>query len=185
MGKRSDDSGGTMRRSIGRGVALAGIATLALGLTVGGATAANGKGHAWGKLAAKQCSKQKKEIGQEAFNELYGKPSQPNCIGVVRGHSQDAAQNAAKECKAQGMKGKEFGKCVSAAVKSEANEESANVINAARACRTERDDPTFAAAHGGMTFDQFYGSNLKGKTGKNGAGRNAFGKCVSGKVHAA
>jgi hypothetical protein len=46
--------------------------------------------------------------------------------------------------------------------------------NAAQECKAEQADPNFATGHGGMTFDQFYGTNQNG--------RNAFGKCVSGKV---
>ena len=51
------------------------------------------------------------------------------------------------------------------------------VDNAAQQCRSERSDPNFAAGHGGMTFDQVYGTNHND--------RNSFGKCVSGKVNAA
>lgn len=49
-----------------------------------------------------------------------------------------------------------------------------NVVNnAAQQCRDEQAnwDPN---AHGGLTFDQFYGTNVNG--------RNSFGKCVSSKV---
>ena len=111
-----------MRRTIGRGLALAGIATLALAVTAGGAAAGNGKGHAWGKLAAKECAQQKKELGQEDFKALYGKPAMPNCIGVVRaipGRRQERRQGV----EARGPEGQEFGKCVSAKVKEEVNEE--------------------------------------------------------------
>jgi len=62
-----------------------------------------------------------------------------------------------------------FGKCVSRQAKSQ----DANDANAAKRCKAERDDPNFAAAHGGKTFAQFYGTNKNGK--------NAFGKCVSHK----
>jgi hypothetical protein len=50
-----------------------------------------------------------------------------------------------------------------------------NVVkNAAQQCKAEQADPNFATGHGGMTFDQFYGTNQNGK--------NSFGKCVSMKV---
>jgi membrane-bound lytic murein transglycosylase len=66
-----------------------------------------------------------------------------------------------------------FGACV------KANQQHANqdVQNANATCKKEQSDPTgFAAANGGKTFDQVYGSNnAKGK----GADANAFGKCVS------
>jgi hypothetical protein len=57
------------------------------------------------------------------------------------------------------------------------------VSNAAQACKAEQADPNFSATHGNLTFDQFYGTN--GKVGTNGADKNSFGKCVSGKVHQA
>ena len=50
------------------------------------------------------------------------------------------------------------------------------INNAAQQCKGEQADPNFTANHGGMTFDQFYGTNHND--------RNAFGKCVSGKVPA-
>jgi hypothetical protein len=48
------------------------------------------------------------------------------------------------------------------------------IDNAAQQCKAEQADPNFAAGHGGMTFDQFYGTNANDK--------NSFGKCVSSKV---
>jgi hypothetical protein len=52
-----------------------------------------------------------------------------------------------------------------------------DIQNAAKTCKAQRSDPTgFAAAHGGQTFQQVYGTN--GGKGK-GAGANAMGKCVS------
>lgn len=63
-----------------------------------------------------------------------------------------------------------FGKCVA----KKAHESKANHANAAKACRAEQQDANFAAAHGGKSFDEFYG------TGKN--AKNAFGKCVSSKA---
>jgi hypothetical protein len=50
------------------------------------------------------------------------------------------------------------------------------VGNAAQQCKAEQADPNFAATHGGLTFDQFYGTNPND--------RNSFGKCVSSKVQA-
>ena len=50
----------------------------------------------------------------------------------------------------------------------------ATLNNAAQECKAEQADPNFAANHGGLTFDQVYGTNAKKS--------NAFGKCVSGKV---
>src|SRR6185436_16874158 len=87
--------------------------------------------------------------------------------------AEDAAQvkeaktNAAEECKAEGLKGREYGKCVStkakakkAAADKEDKAEEGDRINAAKSCKTaKKDAATFAA--------------------KWGTKRNAFGKCVS------
>ena len=62
---------------------------------------------------------------------------------------------------------KTFGACVSAFTPVE-NQVQAS---AQATCTAQQADPNFAAAHGGKTFDQYYG------TGKN--GKNAFGNCVS------
>jgi hypothetical protein len=53
----------------------------------------------------------------------------------------------------------------------------ATVNNAAQQCKAEQADPNFPAGHGGLTFDEFYGTNINK--------RNAFGKCVSGKAREA
>ena len=101
-------------------------------------------------------------------------------------------KNAAKYCKALkaasgsnfatlfGTKKNAYGKCVSSTAKKQAAKDDTQareaVSNAAKECKAERDDPGFAAAHGGKTFEQFYGTNKNGK--------NAYGKCVSGKAKA-
>lgn len=111
-----------------------------------------------------------------------------------------ARRSAAKECKAErsdpdfaaahdgktfqefygsGKKGRNaFGKCVSAkareAKQAEDQDDAQEVQsfkNAAQECAAERSDPGFPAAHGGKSFDEFYGTNHNH--------RNAFGKCVS------
>jgi hypothetical protein len=60
-----------------------------------------------------------------------------------------------------------FGACVS----NYASVEQANITSAQAACTVQQADTTFAAAHGGKTFDQFYGNGKKGN--------NAFNNCVS------
>src|SRR5262245_40423473 len=60
-----------------------------------------------------------------------------------------------------------FGACVS----KYAPVEQQSTTSAQTTCSAQQADGAFAAAHGGKTFDQFYG------TGKN--GKNAFGNCVS------
>ena len=70
-----------------------------------------------------------------------------------------------------------YGKCVSNQAKNNASDDKQAHSNAAKDCKAERaqSDSDFAAAHGGKTFSQQYG------TGKN--GKNAYGKCVSQKAH--
>ncbi len=98
-------------------------------------------------------------------------------------------KNAAKYCKTLkaasgssfasmfGTRKNAYGKCVSSTAAKQANEDAAQEkaakTNAAKECRAERDDSGFAAAHGGKTFEQFYGT---------GSGKNAYGKCVSQKA---
>lgn len=105
--------------------------------------------------------------------------------------AQDApssTQNAAKTCKAlrtaSGLtnfkvafgtnknKSNAFGKCVA----KQAKVESAAIAASKNACKTEQQDPNFAASHDGKTFEQFYGTNKNGN--------NAYGKCVSSKAKA-
>ena len=62
-----------------------------------------------------------------------------------------------------------FGKCVSKWVHIEQQNRQA----ATAACTAEQADPNFAAAHGGKTFAQFYGSGKKGA--------NAMSQCVQSK----
>jgi hypothetical protein len=74
-----------------------------------------------------------------------------------------------------------YGKCVSKANRTASSELQA----ASTSCKAEQamSDADFSTAHGGKTFDAFYGSNSQSK-GK-GAGADALGKCVSQKAQAA
>jgi hypothetical protein len=87
---------------------------------------------------------------------------------------QAAHKNAAKECKALGLHGRAFGKCVSEKAKAKEQaadeqdaEEAAEFKNAAKDCDAER-----TANAGAFAI----------KYGKNENDRNAFGKCVSSKA---
>ena len=66
-----------------------------------------------------------------------------------------------------------FGKCVSTWTRAEHQ----NRHEAEAACKAEQADAGFAAAHGGKTFDQFYGNGKKGA--------NALQHCVQLKRQAA
>jgi hypothetical protein len=106
-----------------------------------------------------------------------------------------AAKNAAKACRAEQLdpnfaathggkafadhygtensNGKNaFGKCVSQKASAAVASQQAATLNAAKACRAEQLDQSFAATHGGKTFAEHYGT-------VNSNGKNAFGKCVS------
>lgn len=92
-------------------------------------------------------------------------------------------ENAARYCKAQrtaigadafrtmyspvGSVAAAFGRCASKFARAQVTHRS----SAAKVCRTEQNDPDFAASHDSKTFTQFYGP-----------GRNAFGNCVSSKA---
>jgi hypothetical protein len=65
-----------------------------------------------------------------------------------------------------------FGKCVSRWTQAEHK----NRLAAEAACKAEQADAGFAAAHGGKTFDQFYGTGKKGV--------NALNRCVQDKTAA-
>lgn len=65
-----------------------------------------------------------------------------------------------------------FGKCVSIVARAQ----STNLVTAAEACLAESTDPNFASAHGGKSFQQFYGTNADLS--------NAFGNCVLKKLQA-
>jgi hypothetical protein len=187
-----------LNKTIRRGVALAGVGVLCLSIGAVGAAGhgnhAKGlkKGHVKAHLAGNQCAQEKKALGKDAFEELYGKPSVPNCKAANAGTVNAEVKNASKACKAERAElGAEafankygsnknrknaFGKCVSRTAKPAVNEETQERINAARACKAEQSDPNFAASHENKTFDEFYGTNPNG--------RNAFGKCVSSKASA-
>jgi hypothetical protein len=113
----------------------------------------------------------------DATREAFGTEFR-SFAACVRAHAADEAQeeqsahkNAAKECKAEGLHGREFGKCVStkakekeAAADEQDQEDAAEQKNAAKECATERDADAAA-------FREKYGTNANK--------RNAFGKCVS------
>ena len=96
--------------------------------------------------AQRTCKQLRAAAGKQAFAQMYGKKGIGHCI------KKETRENAAE--------------------RQQAAEQAQQ--NAAQQCRAEREDPNFAAGHGGKSFDQFYGTNRNGK--------NAFGKCVSQKA---
>jgi hypothetical protein len=137
------------------------------------------------RAAIAQCKSErgKSKATRKAFKAKYHSFSR-----CVRQNAAEEAKerktarvNAAKECKAQGLKGREYGKCVSEKAKQSKqaeDDQDANEVaafkNAAKQCQAESADSNFAAGHGGKTFVEYYGTNKNG--------RNAFGKCVSSKT---
>jgi hypothetical protein len=142
--------------------------------------------------AAKECKAERgtTEATREAFKKEYKNLGQ--CVSQKAkeeaAERKAARRKAAKECKAERTDSEERyvdpferDECVSAKAKkkkaamdAEDEREADEFKNAAKACAAERSDPGFAASHDGETFEQFYGTNKNGK--------NAFGKCVSGKA---
>ena len=133
------------------------------------------------KKSTQQQCKAEHKADADAFKETYGKNAMRTCKKgdveeatiEVRSASQDcrdersADPDAFKETYGTNENGKNaLGKCVSAAVKAENREDTAEFKNAAKACEAERD-----ADEAG--FNEAYGTNKNGK--------NAFGKCVSTK----
>jgi hypothetical protein len=106
--------------------------------------------------------------------------------GAVAKPDGSERQAAIKQCKAERGKTKatrdafkakyhSFSRCIHQnAIEEEAKVDGA-LRNAAQQCKAERADADFPAAHEGKTFAQVYGTNKNGK--------NAYGKCVSGKAH--
>lgn len=94
------------------------------------------------------------------------------------------AQQASTFCKAQrtslgtavftqtyGGGANAYGKCVSK-LQAQADQ---NASSAAKACKAEQADASFASTHDNKTFDQFYAGNSNNA-------KNAYGKCVSTKA---
>jgi hypothetical protein len=159
------------------------------------------------RAAIAQCKSErgKSKATRRAFKAKYHSFSR--CIhqntAEERAERKAARKQAAKECKAeradadfpathdgktfQEFYGKNkngrnaFGKCVSTKareLKAKEDEADAQDVaefkNAAKQCQSESNDPDFPASHDGKSFSDFYGTNKNH--------RNAFGKCVSGKV---
>jgi hypothetical protein len=151
--------------------------------------------------ASATCKSQLATLGAATFKLTYGTgASRANAFGKCVSRNvvaaAKAAASAAQQCKAEGADpgfaaahdGKTFaqlygsgpngrnalGRCVSGKTKQATDAQAAATAGAAKQCRTEQGDPGFAAAHGGKTFAQHYG------TGPSRA--NAFGRCVAAKA---
>jgi hypothetical protein len=131
------------------------------------------------RAAMKEC---KALRGQTAATREAFRALQRSFVACVKAKSREEAQeeqtahkNAAKECKAQGLTGRAFGKCVSQQARENEGEadqqdqqDATAQKNAAKECATERE------SLGSDVFAEQYGTNANNK--------NAFGKCVSKKA---
>jgi len=132
------------------------------------------------------CKQQRTQMGATAFKLLYGNSSNAygRCVSKLAGTVQADRTNAAKQCAAEradaafadshdgktfaqfygtGKNGSNaYGKCVSSKAKAAEDEQQADTISAAKACKAER------TSMGADAFTKKYGGRS-----------NAFGKCVS------
>ena len=123
------------------------------------------------KAASKQCHAERNAAPTKADFLAIGDPDYKNFGDCVkRGAKEEAAERKAArtaaraECEAAGLSGNEFAACVREKTKenkAEADAEDKQKVNAAKACRTEKQDDR-------ATYDAEHGT-----------GKNAFGKCVS------
>ena len=126
------------------------------------------------------CKAEKHEVGTKLFKQTYAAKSAAKamraCVDVREPAVEDAAKNAAHECKAERSadpaafgekygtnknKKNAYGKCVSSKSTEATEEETEARVNAAKACKARRADDKAG-------FDDQYGTK-----------KNAFGKCVS------
>jgi hypothetical protein len=121
--------------------------------------------------------------GQSAATREAFRALQRSFVACVRAKAAEEAQeeqnahtNAAKECKAEGLRGRAFGECVSEKARAKENgadeqdqEDATEQKNAAKECAAERD------SMGEEAFGLAYGTENSNR-------RNAFGKCVSKKA---
>jgi len=143
--------------------------------------------------AKADCTAQKASLGATTFQQLHSPKGSAQsafakCVARFSLIENQNVKNAAKDCRTEqstmtaeafatkyhaNANGKNaFGKCVSTNAKAASKDDVQTTIGSAKACKAERKDANFAAAHNGQTFAQFYG---KGSA-------NAFGKCVSAKA---
>ena len=130
------------------------------------------------KNAAKYCKELRAKSGETNFASMFGgkKNAYGKCVSQTAkkdaaendAQAKEAKTNAAKECKAEGLKGRDYGKCVStmakakkAAADKEDEAQEDDRVNAAKSCKAAKKENADA-------FGEKWGTK-----------RNAFGKCVS------
>jgi hypothetical protein len=148
--------------------------------------------------ASELCKAQRRSLGMSTFRATYAPTGKPKaamdaCLAQQVQVASTAAKNAAWACKAEQAdsnfaashggktfadvygtnpnKKNAFGKCVSSKAQQAIEDAQDATLNAAKTCKAERANASFAAGHSGKSFADFYGTNANKK--------NAFGKCVS------
>ena len=142
------------------------------------------------QAAQTACKAERAEMGKETFRATWGTQNKNrtnahrNCVRSRTGEVEDAVAEAKYDCKAErdadpaafttkygtNRNGKNaYGKCVSQHAKASTEETTEDRVNAAEACKAEREADAAA-------FKETYGTN-ENKS-------NAFGKCVSQKAKA-
>jgi hypothetical protein len=105
-----------------------------------------------------------------------GATAKPNETNKSAAKRQCQAERGQSHATLEAFKAKyhSFNRCARHNAAEEETESEAAHKNAAKQCKAERSDPSFAATHENKSFEQFYGTNKNGK--------NAYGKCVSKKA---
>jgi hypothetical protein len=188
-----------------RPITIALASAVAIALPVATAVAGNGNGKGQVKsFTAKQCNAEKR-ADSGAFQAAFGNPSgehaMRNCKRETRSEVNGEVENAAQQCladreadlagfldewgtntpnSAQGTDRNALGKCVSAMVGPEIDEDVDDFETAAQQCRAERaEDPEdFLDTWGNNDVPNGENNATNGENSQ-GAERKAFGKCVS------
>ena len=119
-------------------------------------------------------------LGDGTFGRAFGTAQRArtdafrNCVArFTRAEHQNRHQAVAAcdESTAASTDADAFGRCVATTMRAKSRADRRAAMNAARTCKAQQADATFASTHDGKTFAEFYGTNEND--------RNAYGKCVS------
>ncbi len=122
--------------------------------------------------AAEECREMRSEMGRSDFADEFGtnrndRNAFGKCVSRLarqeEGEREGSGSNAAVECKAKNLEGRDFGECVSSEARS--NKDDSDERNAAITCSKLR------SSMGTGDFNDSFGRNR--------GDRNSFGKCVS------
>ena len=135
-----------------------------IALVVPSAAQAKGGGEVM-KAARQHCKALRADMGAEAFRSAFGgkdgKRPMKRCVKAQRKLAKAARKRARSACRAEGKRGRDLKRCVSAKTETEGTTSPESFKNAVAECRAEQaEDPEDFA-------DEF------------GDGPNAFGKCVA------